>query len=674
MGKEVWMWLAAGLGYSAVNTGELLTAFPTGAQGVYESLGSSLLDDILTQKQAEKLASSSPADFVVEIAHAEAQGVSTLPFDDPLYPDMLRSISNPPLVLFVKGDVGLLTGQLSIGMVGARRPSAYGVEAVKAVGRGVALGGAIIVSGLAAGLDAEAHKAALAVNGPTIACIAFGHDNCYPAANKKLMEVIERYGAVISEYPLGTKPERPYFLHRNRIIAGLSHGLVICEARKQSGTMSTVNFAVDYGRDVFAVPGSVFSDLSSGTNAMIREGAYLAASAGDVLSVYGVELKEEDPVAAVARQAVQGRPDIVAVVPAPWQQSAYKMEEKQKEEPRVQVDYSQQTLGEALQSQLQSQQGGGMVSSRQAIDAFKKLQNQMPGGEVLEDDRTQALDEMAGAVSDSITFESAHKQPKGPKEEEPRIQPFRWDKVEHLSKKELERFAPEPEPDLEWYSAAKKQKSSPARGTGRVESVSRVEAVEQVWSVTPVAPAQPTRPAAPPARQAAAPAKPQPKVDIAAKIKEEQPLYTPPTGLRSKGVSKAESELSRAFVTSLSEKLRTMHRSEIDTDAVTMDFSTGYTAQKVETETIEITSEQVIYEEELPFDMDPVEAFAPDPLADVSEAAKKTYRQLGPKPVSLTKICEQSGLAPGEAMAALTELELNGLSRQLAGRQFVIMQ
>ncbi len=670
MSKEVWMWLAAGLGYSSVNTGELLAAFPTGAQGVYESLGSALLDDILTQKQAEKLASTSPADFAIEIAHGEAQGVVTLPFNDPLYPDMLRSIPNPPLVLFVKGDVSLLNGQLSIGMVGSRRPSAYGVEAVKAIGRGVALGGAIIVSGLAAGLDAEAHKAALAVNGPTIACIAFGHDICYPAANKKLMEIITRYGAVISEYPLGIKPERPYFLHRNRIIAGMSHGLVLCEARKQSGTMSTVNFAVDYGRDVFAVPGSIFSELSTGTNAMIREGAYLAATAGDVLSVYGVELKEEDPVAAVAKQAAQGRPDIVAVTPAPWQQSAYPMEEAPKEQPAVEVDLSQQTLGEALQSQLQNQQAGGMVSSRQAIDAFKKLQTQIPGAEMAEDDRTQALEEMAGAVSDSVTFEKPRQKRQVPPPEEPKVKLFSWDKVEHISKKELERYAtePEPEPELDWYSTPKRSKPVQETSIRRVEGVSRVEAVEQVWSVTPVTAAKPVRPAAAPTA---------PKVDLAAKIKQEEPLYTPPTGLRSKqGVSKAESELSRAFVTSLSEKLRTMHRNDAGTDAVTMDFSAGYTAQKVEmeTETVEISGRQVAYEPELPFDMDPVEAFAPEPAADLSEAAQKTYRQLGIKPVSLTQICERSGLAPGEAMAALTELELNGLSRQLAGRQFVIMQ
>ncbi|MDL2328035.1 DNA-processing protein DprA, partial [Ruminococcaceae bacterium OttesenSCG-928-A11] len=267
MANELWYWLASGLGWGAVNSGELLAACPGGPEAVYRQLGSDLLDDLLTQKQAEKLAATRPEDFALPLAHCEASGVAVIGYDDPRYPAALRTITNPPLVLFVKGDTTLLNGQLSIGMVGARRPSAYGVEAVKAIGRGVAMGGAIIISGLAAGLDTEAHKAALAVNGPTIACVAFGHDHCYPAANKKLMEVIERHGAVVSEYPLATSPEKPYFLQRNRLIAGMSHGLVVVEARKHSGTMSTVNYAADFGRDVFAVPGSIFSELSGGTNA-----------------------------------------------------------------------------------------------------------------------------------------------------------------------------------------------------------------------------------------------------------------------------------------------------------------------------------------------------------------------------------------------------------------------
>lgn len=692
MGKEVWMWLAAGLGYGAVNTGELLASCPGGAEQVEEYLGSPVLDEILTQKQAEKLASSRPSDFAQAIFQAQAQGVYTIPFNDPLYPEMLRSIYNPPLVLFVKGELGLLNGQLSIGMVGTRRPSAYGVEAVKAIGRGVALGGAIIISGLASGLDSEAHKAALAVNGPTIACIGFGHDHCYPAGNRKLMEIIERTGAVVSEYPPDTKPEKPYFLHRNRIIAGLSHGLVVCEARKQSGTMSTVNYAIDYGREVFAVPGSIFSELSGGTNAMIREGAYLAGAANDILSVYGVELKEEDPVQAVARQAAKGRPEAAEIIPSPWHIPVAEASAPEQVAQGLGLDLSNQTLGEALLGQLGHTANSGPVSSRQAIEAFKKLQQQS----LPETANDSSLEERAAAVNDDVSFSRTAQPPKPPSgpEEEPKVKPYSWDRVEHISKQEVERSSRTSEASFEWAPSAPAARPK-APGTGPVEPVARVGAVEQVWKVTEVLPAQAAPAGAAPGKVQASSPRPQPTVQrpvSAAQQQErqrqareetarlmEQPVYAPPTGMRSRpAATKEETELSRAFTASLSEKLRTVQRRSDSVETVQVDFSAqngtlqetySYTQIKAGG-----SASASALQEEILFDLDEAEQSAPDLLAGLSEAAKKAYRQLGPQPVSLSAICEMSGLASGEAMAALTELELQGLSRQLAGRQFVIMQ
>ena len=294
MSKECWLWLAAGLGSGAANSGELLAAYPDGAEAILMELGNERLKELLSSRQAERLAGTHPEDFLPLLAQAEERGLAIVAFDESAYPENLRGIYSPPPVLFVQGDVSLLNAPLPIAVVGARRPSAYGVEIVKEVGRGLALGGAVIVSGLAAGLDAEAHKAALAVQGATVACIAFGHGRCYPSSNRRLMEQIEKSGAVISEYPPETRPEKAFFLQRNRLIAGLSHGLVVAEARRHSGTMSTVNFAADFGRDVFAIPGSIFSELSTGTNAMIREGAYLVANAADILSVYGVECESEN--------------------------------------------------------------------------------------------------------------------------------------------------------------------------------------------------------------------------------------------------------------------------------------------------------------------------------------------------------------------------------------------
>ena len=176
-------------------------------------------------------------------------------------------------MLYYRGDAGIPNRCFTFAIVGTRRPSAYGVEATASIAGELARAGVALVSGLATGLDSESHKAAVQAGAPTVACIAFGHDQCYPAANRTLKGVIERQGLVLSEYPPGTPPQRGYFLQRNRLIAGLSRGLCVAEARRRSGTMNTVAAALAAGRDVFSVPGSIFSPLCEGTNQLLREGA-----------------------------------------------------------------------------------------------------------------------------------------------------------------------------------------------------------------------------------------------------------------------------------------------------------------------------------------------------------------------------------------------------------------
>lgn len=295
MGQEHWLWLANGLGSGAANSKEILDAFAQDAAQVYQERESVALRALLTPAQSKRMQSTTEKDFVEAVSQNDQRGVQIVCFNQPEYPALLREIVSPPPVLYVKGDAGLLNGHLMVSMVGARTPSAYGMEATKLLGSEVAKKGMVVVSGLAAGLDAEAHKVTLSASGATVACIAFGHGACYPANNRKLLEVIERNGAVISEYPLDTRPEKTFFLQRNRIIAGISHALVVVEARKKSGTMSTVNFAAEYGRDIFAVPGSVFSPLSEGTNAMLQEGANLLTCADDILRLYEGQLEEGVP-------------------------------------------------------------------------------------------------------------------------------------------------------------------------------------------------------------------------------------------------------------------------------------------------------------------------------------------------------------------------------------------
>lgn len=296
MRTETWIWLAQGLGPGALNSAEVMQNLSATGVQLYAELPALYGSGILTKAQEQRLLQTKPQDFVQMRAQTEKQGIQIITLEDDAYPHLLKNIASMPPVLYVKGNAALMNGHICVGMIGARRPSAYGVEAMRALGTGIAEGGAAVVSGLAAGLDAEAHKAALLVQGATIACIAFGHNMCYPAANRRLMLQIENEGAVISEYPPDTGVEKRYFLHRNRLIAALSQALVVVEARPRSGTMHTVTFAQDFGRDVFAVPGSILSELSAGTNTMLREGAYVAASAFDVLSMYqNNELQPEEP-------------------------------------------------------------------------------------------------------------------------------------------------------------------------------------------------------------------------------------------------------------------------------------------------------------------------------------------------------------------------------------------
>lgn len=315
---QTWMWLSEGLGYGAPNTKQLLEAYPGGAEDVLQDVASLPGSGLVTKGQAHRLANTRPEEYEITLQKMREKGIVGIAYPEAEYPGQLRNIHNPPLVLYIQGNAALLNGYLYIGVVGARNPSAYGVEAVQKIGQGLASAGAVIVSGLASGLDAEAHKAALAVGAPTITCIAFGHNHCYPAGNRGLMEIIARYGVVVSEYQPDVKPEKPYFLQRNRMIAGLSHGILVAEAKRHSGTMSTVNFATEWGRDVFAVPGSVFSQLSAGTNAMIKEGAILAATADDVLEQY-VGPDEADAL------KEQREPDVAKELEPPGQQETLAM-------------------------------------------------------------------------------------------------------------------------------------------------------------------------------------------------------------------------------------------------------------------------------------------------------------------------------------------------------------
>ena len=214
----------------------------------------------------------------------------TLARSDPRFPARLRAIYDPPPALHVRGadDVEIL-GRRAVAVVGARSCSSYGAQVARMLGRELAAAGLVVVSGLARGIDGEAHRGALEARGVTVAVLGCGIDRDYPASNAQLSRRIEEAGLVVSEYPTGVEPAPWRFPARNRIIAGLAEAVVVVEARERSGALITADFALEEGREVFAVPGEITSSLSAGTNALLKVGASPLTAADDVLDALGID-------------------------------------------------------------------------------------------------------------------------------------------------------------------------------------------------------------------------------------------------------------------------------------------------------------------------------------------------------------------------------------------------
>jgi DNA processing protein len=221
-----------------------------------------------------------------ELTRIEKSGVRVVTRDDPEYPKNLREIYDPPLVLYAKGTL-LESERMAIAVVGSRRTTLYGQEMARKLAFQLARVGVTVVSGLARGIDTEAHRGALQAKGRTVAAIGCGIDTVYPPENKKLADqIVERGGAVVTEFPFGVKPDKQNFPMRNRIISGWSLGVIVVEANLKSGALITAAQASEQGRQVFAVPGRADSVLSRGTNRLIQDGAKLTEDVEDVLSEF----------------------------------------------------------------------------------------------------------------------------------------------------------------------------------------------------------------------------------------------------------------------------------------------------------------------------------------------------------------------------------------------------
>jgi DNA processing protein len=229
------------------------------------------------------------------VAELQRQDIRWLARSASAFPCALASIFDPPVGIFVRGarDAELLE-RSAVAIVGARSCSAYGASVARTLGRELASAGLVVVSGLARGVDGEAHRGALDTDGMTVAVLGCGVDRAYPAAHAELARRVMERGLIVSEYAPGVEPAPWRFPARNRIIAGLSAATVVVEARERSGALITADLALEEGREVFAVPGEITSALSAGTNALLRIGATALTSAADVLEAFGIAAGEEE--------------------------------------------------------------------------------------------------------------------------------------------------------------------------------------------------------------------------------------------------------------------------------------------------------------------------------------------------------------------------------------------
>ena len=254
--------------------------------------GAHLLDEPRSARFARFRSEFDEAAYRRDLA---AAGIRFVARSDEGFPSRLRSIHDPPPGVFVRGSAPLeLLERRCVGIVGARACSPYGTAVALAFGRELAAAGAVVVSGLARGVDAAAHRGALD-SGQTVAVLGCGIDRDYPRAHAVLAAAIAERGLIVSEYPPGVEPAPWRFPARNRIVAGLCSATVVVEARERSGALITADLALDEGREVLAVPGEITSRLSSGTNALLRLGATPATCAEDVLAAIGLEPRRHEP-------------------------------------------------------------------------------------------------------------------------------------------------------------------------------------------------------------------------------------------------------------------------------------------------------------------------------------------------------------------------------------------
>lgn len=295
-GEQVPYWVGLsrvqGIGPSRTR---LLLSFFGSARKAWEASQGALLSAGLDAKTADALiAARQTLDLELEMARLEKVGAQALTWDNESYPERLREVEDSPPVLYVLGDF-TPSDAWAVAIVGTRRATHYGREVTARLSAGLAEAGITVISGLARGIDTVAHQSALEADGRTVAVLGSGLDIIYPAENRSLARRIidEEKGAIVSEYALGTQPDAVNFPPRNRIISGLSLGVLVVEADEKSGALITVRFALEHNREVFAVPGPITSRMSNGPNDLLKRGAKCVTGVQDILEELQIEMVSE---------------------------------------------------------------------------------------------------------------------------------------------------------------------------------------------------------------------------------------------------------------------------------------------------------------------------------------------------------------------------------------------
>lgn len=281
-----WVWLQHALGAGSSKQNRIFENYPSLADFYSAGMQGWLLQGCFTPKELDKLSSFSPTDAAALIDYSEKIGQRVITPECEDYPETLRQIHNPPCALYVKGTLPDFSSALGISIVGTRKATATGVAAARSFAFELAKQGVVIVSGGALGIDTAAHKGALQAGGKTVCVLGCGIDFNYLMGNAPLRAAIANSGAVISEYAPGTQAVNSNFPIRNRIISGLTLGTLVVEAAGKSGSLITADYALEQGRDVFAIPAGIYSPVSQGVNNLIKSGAKPVSNAGEILEEY----------------------------------------------------------------------------------------------------------------------------------------------------------------------------------------------------------------------------------------------------------------------------------------------------------------------------------------------------------------------------------------------------